>query len=219
MSASLSVARLSTAERRNRILDAAEACFVRNGFHRTTMNDVAAEAEMSAGNLYRYVESKEAIVRGLTERDREKLSAEFERAAANPDVFDAIMALARRHLAEEPREKAILGVEIWSEASRNPKIALLCGTIDDAIRQHLTSMLSAAQARGIVSPTADVPQAVQMLFTFADGLFKRRALEPHFDGEAGVASVGLLLRSLLFKPLPAGPAAERDDTSLSDQTA
>jgi TetR/AcrR family transcriptional repressor of uid operon len=207
VSAPLPVARVSTAERRNRILDAAESCFVRNGFHRTTMNDVAAEAGMSAGNLYRYFESKEAIVRGLTERDREMLSAEFEQAAGNPDVFGTIAALARRHLAEQPREKAILVVEIWSEASRNPKIALLCGTIDDAIRHHLTSMLRAAQARGIVSATADVPLAVQMLFTFADGLFKRRALEPDFDGEAGVAALSLLLRSLLQNPLLPGPSS------------
>ena len=35
------------AGRRARILDAAERCFVRAGFHRTTMQDVAAEAAMS----------------------------------------------------------------------------------------------------------------------------------------------------------------------------
>ena len=46
------------AERRARILDAAERCFVRSGFHRTTMQDVAAEAKMSPGNLYRYFPSK-----------------------------------------------------------------------------------------------------------------------------------------------------------------
>jgi TetR/AcrR family transcriptional regulator, repressor for uid operon len=46
-------------DRRTRILDAAETCFVRSGFHRTTMQDVAAEAGMSAGNLYRYFPSKE----------------------------------------------------------------------------------------------------------------------------------------------------------------
>ena len=47
-------------DRRARILDAAERCFVRSGFHRTTMQDVAAEAGMSPGNLYRYFASKEA---------------------------------------------------------------------------------------------------------------------------------------------------------------
>ena len=64
-------------DRRSRILDAAERCFVRSGFHRTTMQDVAAEAGMSPGNLYRYFPSKDAIVIGLTERDRSDVAKDF----------------------------------------------------------------------------------------------------------------------------------------------
>ncbi len=40
-------------DRHTRILDAAERCFARAGIHRTTMQDVASEAGMSPGNLYR----------------------------------------------------------------------------------------------------------------------------------------------------------------------
>src|SRR5262245_44557780 len=65
------------ADRRARILDAAERSFCRSGFHRTTMQDVAAGAGMSTGNLYRYVPSKDALVAGLCERDRLNLGREF----------------------------------------------------------------------------------------------------------------------------------------------
>src|ERR671912_2252537 len=65
-------------DRRARILDAAEHCFVRSGFHRTTMQDVAAEAGMSPGNLYRYFPSKDAIVAGLSERDRSRVAQDFD---------------------------------------------------------------------------------------------------------------------------------------------
>ena len=51
-------------ERRTHILDAAERSFTRGGFHGTTMQDVAAEAGMSPGNLYRYFASKDALVAG-----------------------------------------------------------------------------------------------------------------------------------------------------------
>ncbi|MFO1147922.1 MAG: TetR/AcrR family transcriptional regulator [Alsobacter sp.] len=204
MSVSVASARLTADERRRRILDAAERCFVRNGFHRSTMNDVAAEAGMSAGNLYRYFGSKEAIVRGLTERDRELVIADFESAAGDPDILGAIEAIGRRHLAEEPREKAVLVLEIWSEATRNPEIFQLCGAIDDSVRQHLSAMLDKAQAEGLIADGVDVPQAVQMLYTLAEGLLKRRALEPAFDGEAAIGMLSAFMRSVL-RPASALP--------------
>src|SRR5919206_2725488 len=67
----------SVADRRAQILDAAERSFCRSGFHRTTMQDIAAEAGMSPGNLYRYFPSKDALVAGLCERDRVGLATEF----------------------------------------------------------------------------------------------------------------------------------------------
>ena len=57
--------RLPEDERRAHIVAAAERAFVRYGFHAATMTQVADEAGMSAGNLYRYFPSKEAIVEGL----------------------------------------------------------------------------------------------------------------------------------------------------------
>jgi len=62
--------RPADAERRQLILEAAERAFVRNGFHATTMQGIADEVAMSAGNLYRYFPSKETIVEGLCERDQ-----------------------------------------------------------------------------------------------------------------------------------------------------
>ena len=62
--------RPADAGRRKRILEAAERAFVRHGFHATTMQHVADELGMSAGNLYRYFPSKEAIVEGLCAVDQ-----------------------------------------------------------------------------------------------------------------------------------------------------
>jgi len=66
-------------ERHIRILDAAERVFARAGFHAATMQDVAAEAGMSPGNLYRYFSSKDAIIEGMTERDRSLIAEDFGR--------------------------------------------------------------------------------------------------------------------------------------------
>ena len=46
------------ADRRDEILSAAQRCFVRSGFHQASMQEICAEAGMSAGNLYRYFPSR-----------------------------------------------------------------------------------------------------------------------------------------------------------------
>ena len=65
------------AARRAHILDAAERCFARTGFHATTMNDICREAVVSAGALYIYFASKEELIAGLCERERAKLKADL----------------------------------------------------------------------------------------------------------------------------------------------
>ncbi|MCQ0020046.1 TetR/AcrR family transcriptional regulator [Actinomadura madurae] len=48
--------------RRRQILEAARACFVRKGIHETSMQDIFAEAGLSAGAVYRYFKSKNEII-------------------------------------------------------------------------------------------------------------------------------------------------------------
>lgn len=90
-------------ERQIRILDAAEEVFARAGFHAATMNDVAAEAGMSPGNLYRYFANKDTIIAGIAERDRMTIAADFRALdpAAGP-LLDQLEALGRKHMVDSP---------------------------------------------------------------------------------------------------------------------
>ncbi|MGL5113891.1 MAG: TetR/AcrR family transcriptional regulator, partial [Beijerinckiaceae bacterium] len=126
-------------DRKNLILDAAERAIVRNGFHKTTMQDLAIECGMSPGNLYRYFPSKDAIVAGLAERDRESMNADIAKLCDAADPMAAFIALGRYHLVEEPRGKAIMLQEIWAEACRNPRVAEICHTMDISIGQSIQS--------------------------------------------------------------------------------
>ncbi|OLT28976.1 transcriptional regulator [Actinomadura sp. CNU-125] len=51
--------------RRRQILDAARACFIRQGVHATSMQDIFAEAGLSAGAVYRYFKSKTEIIEAI----------------------------------------------------------------------------------------------------------------------------------------------------------
>src|SRR5215212_6087280 len=51
--------------RRRQILSAALRCFARQGFHRTTMQDIFREADLSPGAVYSYFKSKDELVAAI----------------------------------------------------------------------------------------------------------------------------------------------------------
>ena len=200
--------------RRAVILDAFERCIQRASFHRTTMQDVAKEAGMSAGNLYRYFVSKEALVSGMAERDRERYGADFQRVAAAPDVMGAFLALGRKHFVEEPRERCIQFMEIWAESTRNPAVAAVCQAMDREVTELLINIIEAAKAAGQVPQSVDSAAMIELLMALGDGLFTHRALDPNFDAEEGFRLVQLVLDAVLTgrldlnKPAPSSQPAD-----------
>jgi TetR/AcrR family transcriptional repressor of uid operon len=184
-------------DRQAQILVAAERAFVRHGFHATTMQHVAGEAGMSPGNLYRYFRSKEAIVAGLCSRDQAALAEDFAALARSDDILAHLERMLRHKLIAEPRERFQLAVEIWAEATRNPAIAAIMHEIDGAVRAALAGMIAGARQRGRIAPGVDADFAVRAICTIGIGLFKRRAHERDFDGEAEVA-LALALISAVF---------------------
>jgi TetR/AcrR family transcriptional regulator, repressor for uid operon len=183
--------------RQGRILDAAERCFVRAGFHRTTMQDVAAEAGMSPGNLYRYFPSKDAIASGIAERDRARLAQDFSVLAEADDFRATFMGLVRKHFEEEPREKAVLCLEIWAEATRNPHFAAITAAFDADVVERLTAVFERVKANGDVANGVDTRSAALLLSIMADGLFVRRAVAPSFDAKREVGYLLDVTRAVL----------------------
>jgi AcrR family transcriptional regulator len=189
--------RLSEDSRRERILEAAERAFVRHGFHAATMQDVAEEAEMSAGNLYRYFPSKEAIVEGLCALDQEGRKVAFAALfAKRENVAEAMMESMRDHVLAKPTEKARMIVEIWAEAGRNARVSELMRAMDADVLEAIERLADAAKAAGVAAPTLDSRFAARFLFTFVAGLFKRIAVEPDFDRAAETAIAYGMLEAL-----------------------
>jgi len=201
----------SESDRRARILAAAECAFVRHGFHAATMQDVAAEAGMSPGNLYRYFPSKDAIVAGLCERDQAALVTDFAALATSGDILVDIGMMLRKQLVAEPRRHCQIFVEIWAEATRNPAVAEICSRMDEGIRRGLAAVIEGIKQQGSAAPDLDTDFAVRGIVTVGVGLFKRRAHEPDFDGEAEVA-LALGVIAALFRgavrPVELGQPAE-----------
>jgi TetR/AcrR family transcriptional repressor of uid operon len=194
-------------DKKTAILDAAERCFVRSGFHGASMSEICAEAGMSPGNLYRYFPSKEAMIEGLCERDLAEAETGFAALATAPDVWEAFRGLARFHMVEEPRESCAIWIETMSEVTRNPQIAALRVKTDQFIYDKLRFALEMARDRGQTAPQADLERATQFLITFGDGLMLRRARDPDFDPAPHVDIMFEVLRAMLLTP----PAPSNDN--------
>jgi TetR/AcrR family transcriptional regulator, repressor for uid operon len=174
-------------DRRALILAAAERAFLKDGFHAASMQTVAAEAGMSPGNLYRYFPSKEAIVAGLCARDQEMLAENVRALLSCGDPLGGIEMMLRQQLVEEPRERFQMIVEIWAEATRKPEIAELCLSIDSHVKRGLAQVVETAVRLGSAPADVDIDFVVRTMVTIVIGLFKRRAHEQNFDGEAELA--------------------------------
>ena len=188
--------RASDAERRERILEAAERAFAAHGFHAATMQHVAEAAGMSAGNLYRTFPSKEAIVEGLCRRDRQQQAADFAHLAEAKDVFAAVAEGLKEHVAFKPRRKLTLIVEIWAEAARNPAIAAITRALDADVVTKIERVVEIAKARGEAAPSLEAGAVARFFFTYVGGLIKRLALEPDLDREAEAARAADLFKAL-----------------------
>jgi TetR/AcrR family transcriptional repressor of uid operon len=173
--------------RRLQVREAALACFKRKGFHQASMADICAEAGMSPGNLYRYFPSKEAIVAGLCARDQEMLAENVRALLSCGDPLGGIEMMLRQQLVEEPRQRFQMIVEIWAEATRKPEIAELCLSIDSHVKRGLAQVVETAVRLGSAPADVDIDFVVRTMVTIVIGLFKRRAHEQNFDGEAELA--------------------------------
>jgi TetR/AcrR family transcriptional repressor of uid operon len=157
-------------DRRTEILDAAERCFARSGFHGASMQEICTEAGMSPGNLYRYFPSKEELIAGISERNRADAAASFAQVGAAPNFFDGLAELGRHHLVDRSETEIGLCAEIMAESRRNPAIAQMYQDIERDIKERIAAMLRLAVERGEIRADLDIDAAASVLMVLGDGM-------------------------------------------------
>lgn len=196
--------------RREHILDSAETCFSRAGFHRTTMQDICREAAISPGALYVYFASKEDLIAGLAERDRTQFAEHFEEISAAPDFMQALGSIGEHYLIDEPAHKRTMCIEIALESTRNPKVGEIYRSVDRYVEECFEKLFDRLAAEGRIAPDFDIPTVVKLFSLIGDGMFMRRATDPDTDPKE-LISVVMRLVELLLKPVPEPAAAHADE--------
>lgn len=104
--------------RRDEILNVAAACFARQSYPATSMNDIAAAGGTSKARLYHYYESKEAILFDLLDRYTQKLlvivgqvqaAAQRRDLDARATLHELVRAFLREYETSATRHAALLG--------------------------------------------------------------------------------------------------------------
>lgn len=81
----------ATSELRDRLLDAAEACFKRFGVANTTIDDVVREAKVPRATLYRHAGNKNELIGAALTREIERFLERLGAFVATCDSFASII--------------------------------------------------------------------------------------------------------------------------------
>ncbi|MQA25351.1 MAG: TetR family transcriptional regulator [Micromonosporaceae bacterium] len=185
------------AARRLQIAEAAARCFARNGFHATSMQDVIREAGLSAGAVYRYFSSKEALVKEIASEAIPEIMSQLDKVLATDpmppldEIIDALLATSEKHLGVRLR----LAVQVWGEALRNPELAEMVKSIYGGFRDKLTMIARRAREAGHLPEDSDDVAVGSALFSLLPGYLLQRLLLGDLDREQYVAGVRALLRA------------------------
>ena len=193
-----------SADKRERILEAAVRVFARNGFHATRVSEVAKAAGVADGTIYLYFKSKDELLVSLFEDRVERLLAfletELPRAESAPAKLRRVIEI-QLGLLEGERDLAEVVTVILRQSTKlmkeyaAPKFTAYLDTIGRVVAEGQ----AAGELRTDVSPHL----AARAIFGALDGIAMTWALGKADRGGLARASgqlAAIVLRGLAPEP-------------------
>jgi AcrR family transcriptional regulator len=182
--------------RRAEIVAAARRCFSRDGFHQTSMPDIAAEAGVSTGAPYRYFAGKDDIIAEIAGEAFHMIFEPLERAVEHgdaltvPDLIRAAVSRASEAVTTDaagqpvPVEELLrCAVQAWAELLRNDALRAQANAGFEAMRERMAQSLRRGKEAGIVAAGLDVDRATRVVMTLLHGFVLQRTAfglaDPH----------------------------------------
>ena len=140
-------------QRRDEIIAAAKKVFARNGFHDTTIADIAKEAELAYGSVYWYFDSKDDLFRQLIAVEEYGLRTHVAVALAKSGTqfgfaeapFRASLRATFEFFDANPATAKLLFRDAYALDSRFDK---QLGGVYERFIDDIASLIAAAQNRG-----------------------------------------------------------------------
>jgi len=183
--------------RRNEILDAALAAFARHGFQEATIQDIAKEAGLSHGAIYRYFTSKDDIIEAVASHRRQSRDERFARAERGAEPGEELLGVLRNYILmhgrPEHEDHARLRLEVLRAAVRNPRVlAVLLDGWEDVVGRF-SEIVRREQEQGVINPALDAASVARVITALHDGIYIHQTIEPSLDTSAFFEVIGALL--------------------------
>ncbi|HEX4344464.1 MAG TPA: TetR/AcrR family transcriptional regulator [Solirubrobacteraceae bacterium] len=200
-STAATVPRLTRAERtaatRRELLHAAQRRFFRDGYHGTTLDDIADEAGYTKGAVYSTFKSKGGLFLALFDEVVDRRIEELRAVLAPHDTDDAkLAALARQPVDEDNSQFLLLAIEFWVHAARDPELLNAFSASYRRLRLRLGELAPAGQ------PFVEERWAIVTL-ALSNGMALERLIDPDGVPDDLMASV----QRRLLRPAPPGPGS------------
>jgi AcrR family transcriptional regulator len=191
------------AARRDEILEAAEMCFARQGFHQTTIQDVIRESGLSAGCIYTHFASKEDLIQAIGERRHARDSALFAASGEEVQPLPGLRAIARAFILDLQKEQGLrsrrVALQLWAEALRDEVIH---EQVTSGIRKPISDivdLLRRGQRLGVIDAAIDPRAIARTIVAMFQGLVLQRLWGEPFSVAEAAGAFELLLAGLTAK--------------------
>lgn len=138
-------------ERRPQIVEAATQVFIRKGYRKTTMPDIAREAGLSVGGVYWYFKSKDEVVLALLEEifqsDLESMKILLDSASSATERLKSFVAASIRNYDEIAWINSV-GLEFFGQAGHDPLVRGFIQAYISHYRQALVRLIEQGIERG-----------------------------------------------------------------------
>ena len=199
-------------ERERRILAAARRLFDRKGFAATSMEEVAARAELAVGTLYNYFPSKDQLLFAISRSDTEQLVEIGERILADPpeDPVEAIAALTDVMVQGITTGERRLWRELFVAAIASPDtLGARLFALDMRLIAQLTTMLDRLKTRGAIDASVDSSRAAGLFYGICLTWTIAFATRDDLTIETIRAEISESVRITIRGLLPQSPAKEK----------
>lgn len=156
--------------RRAQLFAAAMQVCAEKGYHATTIDEIAARANLSKGAVYHHFKSKQDLFVSLLEASMDEFAVMIDHGKPEDTTRDAVLRIMQAGIDAYGVEMRKAAVELFMLGLHDPEFR-------GRFRRHYDRMLAAAVGllrrgieRGELRADLDAAQAARQLFIATDGL-------------------------------------------------